>query len=446
MSASLIRGGSGLPLTGGTVTGDILGNGIRIGPATADGADNSFMIFGHSGGTRGARFQAYGNEHANAGQARVTIGGLGTFRVYGSDDTSILFQVDGNSGNTSASYALSAGSVTTGGITTTAPLQLTGTQTSAGASVANIYRDSGGNMQFNVAANCGFGFSNNAAGFPRIAVRPDNGVVLQGTQTSLGGSVTSIYRDSSGNLVHNVDSGLNHSFTANGTAAFNVTPNGVTFPSLQNASVFTVPIIWRDLSGFMRLGVPSSCAVSFDVNGASQAYVNSAGLNLSANHQSPGNSAYGVWRESTFKQAVFQGPTDGVAHLYGAGTGINGSSFKAHGETNASRPACLTVRSGGKNYTNNGTWTNFYSLDEGTHYGTFFVYSNGYKSYYQFSIANTTIAEEYQGWGGSIGNSTGSPSSTQIGFRISGGWIQINVGTSIASNLFYHGKFEGSIR
>ena len=139
--------------------------------------------------------------------------------------------------------------------------------------------------------------------------------------------------------------------------------------------------------------------------------------------------------------SAVQSATDGAAGLYGA----DGASVRASGPTSAYWPSSVTLKSPGKAFTNNGTWTNFYSLAEGTHNGSFYVYCSGSKSYFQFSITGTTLAVEYTGWG-PVCDASGSPTPTQVGFRVSGGWVQINVGTGLASNLYFHAEYHGNVR
>lgn len=371
-----------------TFSGDVSCNGIRIGPGTSDGSDNSFTTFGHASNSRGGGFSCYGNEHVTfPGMVRADVGGTGLFRVY--QASSILFQVDGNSGNTSSSFQHSCG-----GLSSSAPLQLTGTQTNAGAGVTNIFRNSTGSAVLNTPTNEGLSVQANGSGTTSTAVMAGYGIVLLGSQSNYSAGVTSLYRGSLG------EARINSSTSGAGLAV--------------------------------------------DVNNVQQIGLSSLGVLLTAAHSNPGSGAYGAWRESTLSQSVFQGPSGGVATLYGAGAGLGGSSVKCHGETEANRPGCISIRSGGKNYTNTGTWVNFYNLAEGTHNGQFRLYCNGYNNYYVFTINVTTLTELYNGW--TVGNVTGSPTSSQIGFRVSGGWIQINVGTALSSTLYFTATYEGIVR
>lgn len=306
--------------------------------------------------------------------------------------------VDGRMPTTSNNATISAISTVANaalpraGGTMTAPILFSGTHTQPSAASTGLWKEASGSLNAAVPTGAGFGVTVNNA---TTHLMNANGLQFYGTQTSAGGSVANIYRDSSGNINSNVATGSAH--------------------------------IAR-------------------VNGSSLIQVDNTGIVLSGNHTPPANSAYGLWREALFAQTVLQGPDNGAATLYCPISGTPGTVIKAHGASDTNRPASLSLRSAGKLYANNGTWTNFYSLAEGTHNGSFFVYTSGYKSYFQFSITGTTLGLEYGGWGGFIGDVSGSPSSTQVGFRVSGGWIQINVGTSLASNLYFHAEFRGNVR
>lgn len=98
----------------------------------------------------------------------------------------------------------------------TGALAFTGTQSNAGASIANFYRDSSGNLVGNVTQNSYFTFGDNGSLARCITISPRDGITIIGTQTNSGTSLTNIYRDSSGNLNSNVAPGATHIARVNG--------------------------------------------------------------------------------------------------------------------------------------------------------------------------------------------------------------------------------------
>lgn len=196
-------------------------------------------------------------------------------------------------------------------------LSWTGTQTSAGNGVANIFRDVGGNLWINIASGCNLNVTEN--GSARSTLGGPNGFLLYGTQTSVGNSYNQIWRDSSGNTNHNVDTGLSHIFKANG------------------ARVGGFPLMPSDMP---------------------------------------------------YSQA-------------------------------------------GTTFANDGNWYNLYSLAQGTHNGEIKIACALFGGLVTFTINGTSISLINDGWGGSFADTTAA--SGKIAFRVSGGYLQINVGTGISS-------------
>lgn len=101
----------------------------------------------------------------------------------------------------------------------------------------------------------------------------------------------------------------------------------------------------------------------------------------------------------------------------------------------------------GAAFTNSGTWENLYSLGAGAHTGQIWIYSSLSNAYQQLGINGTSLVVIYGGWAG-VGSITGSltASSSAVAFRVSGGWLQINVGTSVSGAGYFAATFEGVVR
>ena len=118
---------------------------------------------------------------------------------------------------------------------------------------------------------------------------------------------------------------------------------------------------------------------------------------------------------------------------------------KVHGLSEGAAAGCLTIRSPGVTYPNDGAWYGFYSLAAGTHTGTFRVYSALFKGHVEISISGTSLTIEADKWGGSFADLTAA--SGKIAFRVSGGYLQINVGTGISSTpRKFWCKYEGCVQ
>jgi hypothetical protein len=94
-------------------------------------------------------------------------------------------------------------------------------------------------------------------------------------------------------------------------------------------------------------------------------------------------------------------------------------------------PSDMPYSAVGATFTNDGNWYNLYSLAQGTHTGEFKIACALFGGLVTFSIAGTSISLISDGWGGSFADVTAA--SGKIAFRVSGGYLQINVGTGISS-------------
>ena len=101
-------------------------------------------------------------------------------------------------------------------------------------------------------------------------------------------------------------------------------------------------------------------------------------------------------------------------------------------------------RSPGVAFTNDGAWTNLYSLAAGTHNGRFLLTCALFGGWAIFTVNGTSIALVTDEWGG-FADVTAA--SGKIAFRISGGYLQYNCGTGISSTPKYmHVDFIGIVR
>lgn len=94
-------------------------------------------------------------------------------------------------------------------------------------------------------------------------------------------------------------------------------------------------------------------------------------------------------------------------------------------------PSDMPYSAAGATFTNDGNWYNLYSLAQGTHNGEFKIACALFGGLVTFSIDGTSISLLSDGWGGSFADVTAA--SGKIAFRVSGGYLQINVGTGISS-------------
>lgn len=94
-------------------------------------------------------------------------------------------------------------------------------------------------------------------------------------------------------------------------------------------------------------------------------------------------------------------------------------------------PSDMPYSAAGATFTNDGNWYNLYSLAQGTHNGEIKIACALFGGLVTFTINGTSISLINDGWGGSYADTTAA--SGKIAFRVSGGYLQINVGTGISS-------------
>lgn len=94
-------------------------------------------------------------------------------------------------------------------------------------------------------------------------------------------------------------------------------------------------------------------------------------------------------------------------------------------------PSDMPYSAVGATFANDGNWYNLYSLAQGTHNGEIKIACALFGGLVTFTINGTSISLINDGWGGSYADTTAA--SGKIAFRVSGGYLQINVGTGISS-------------
>jgi hypothetical protein len=267
-------------------------------------------------------------------------------------------------------------------------------------------------------------------------------IAFTGTQTSAGNGIANIYRDASGNLWANSTSGTQVCISTGGTLGLGLGNGGLTFYGTGASLGPAITNMYRNSGGSLIANIPTSQLFTVSVNNTDTLWMGGLGYLLAAASTTPANSFYGMWRNATLSQTVLQGPTAGCATLLGA----DGGQVKAHGATEANRAGCITLRSPGVNYTNNSTWTNFYNLAEGTHNGEFHIFTNKGEGKCIYPIAGTTLTAATTTAGGIAFVNSGSAGVSNVSCRVSGGWLQIWVGTSVASDVYLHAEFHGNVR
>lgn len=119
-----------------------------------------------------------------------------------------------------------------------------------------------------------------------------------------------------------------------------------------------------------------------------------------------------------------------------------GATFSA-GVDIISPAAGFALRSPGVAFTNDGNWTNLYSLAAGTHNGRFYLSCALFAGHAILTVNGTSISLVTDEWG--FADVTAA--SGKIAFRISGGYLQYNCGTGISSTPKYmHVDFVGIAR
>ena len=178
------------------------------------------------------------------------------------------------------------GTVTSPATTQTGALQFTGTQTSAGASVANIFRDVNGNLVDNVATGTFHWHAVN--GVNQVALSAHGVVFNNAAQTNLGASYANIFRDSTGDLNYNVDASDVHDFLVNATSQATIGASGVGFGTAHSAPATSVIGIWRGSSTTLVLQGPTTGYAQMCCNGSNAPMVQVCGSSASGGGSMPG--------------------------------------------------------------------------------------------------------------------------------------------------------------
>lgn len=101
-----------------------------------------------------------------------------------------------------------------------------------------------------------------------------------------------------------------------------------------------------------------------------------------------------------------------------------------------------SLKANGVTFTDDGNWYDLYDLAAGTHNGEFKIYSALFSGAARLTIGGTSISLTSDEWG--FADVTAA--SGKIAFRVSGGKLQINVGTSISSTpKNFWAKYEGCV-
>lgn len=90
----------------------------------------------------------------------------------------------------------------------------------------------------------------------------------------------------------------------------------------------------------------------------------------------------------------------------------------------------------------NGTWTNVYYLGS-THRGDFYVYDSVGSGHCRIPINDTTLGSVVDNASGVTHVDSGSEAAGNVAWRISGAYLQINVGISVAANTKFGIEFRG---
>lgn len=190
----------------------------------------------------------------------------------------------------------------------------------------------------------------------------------------------------------------------------------------------SVANIFRNSAGALNYNVPTGQFHYFAVNGGSEVSLGASSVNLT-NNATPDTTGYQLCGYSG--GVTVTAPSAKAANLCSAGGGTTLPEVVVHGLSETAYAGAIEVKAGAVSYASNGTWTNCYSLAKGTHKGGFIINDSLGDGFAYYPISNTTI-------GTVTGLSTdpayvnsGAEDATHIAFRVSGGYLQVNVGTSI---------------
>ena len=183
------------------------------------------------------------------------------------------------------------------------------------------------------------------------------------------------------------------------TGAVNMGSGSKAFWSASGTLSSTQYEATRTAGGTLFINAPSSGDIEIGNAGSGKLNVNSAGVRVLG--------------------------TGGTGHFLRQ-TSSNGVISSA-----ALTPSDMPYSAVGATFANDGNWYNLYSLAQGTHNGEIKIACALFGGLVTFTINGTSISLINDDWGGSYADTTAA--SGKIAFRVSGGYLQINVGTGISS-------------
>lgn len=213
-----------------------------------------------------------------------------------------------------------------------------------------------------------------------------------GTQTSAGASVANDYRNSTGDMVRNVQAAAGQLYNS----------NNINYMALYPAY----------------------------------------SLDFTAN-QAGNVASFNVSRVSN--KILLNAPAANSAALCTAGGGGTKSEVVVYGASHSGNAGAVAIKSEGIVRASNGTWTAVYSLAAGTHQGSFWIFDSLSAGYALFTISGTTIALLSDQASGITYVDAGSAAAGNVAFRVNAGNVEINVGTSITASTKFAINFQGMV-
>lgn len=221
------------------------------------------------------------------------------------------------------------------------------------------------------------------------------------------------------------------------------------FTGTQNSAGASIANIWRNSNGDLNTNVANTKSIIDQIAGNTVVTTSFSATNfanaiiLSGNPGDPGSGSHRMFRNGLGNLSIIPASFSAVTigDFQTSRATLTGSLSLLEVQTSR-----FTLRSQGTNFTNNGTWTNFYDLSAGTHNGEFHVFSNAGGGKAIYKIAGTTLGAVVTTADGVTFVDAGSVAVGNVGFRVSGGWLQINVGTSVSGSLYYHTEYHGNVR
>lgn len=264
-----------------------------------------------------------------------------------------------------------------------------------------------------------------------------NGIQFPSTQTSVGGAFVQIYRDSNADLNINVADTNKIRFLENGGLCAEIGEFTSGYPALrlyQNGSaVNQVTIMNYDGHAYYDIGPASKNHV----------FRNSAGsLSCITIGSTKHSGVASIYNNGTAGSVVIEASGYGYAALQAGAIATAANAGFIVSEIGSIRDGAITSHVGMVTRASNGTWTNLYYLGS-THYGDFYIYSTLGDGHCRIPITGTTLGTVVDNAGGVTYVDSGAEASGNVAFRVSGGYLQINVGTGITANSKFGVKFDG---